>query len=1617
MSRFFIDPENVWGDQEFDPSAPTVGTFLNYNSSSNVRSVIPSDLDLIGTAIDARTRPVFRNTAPATRFDNNEFGYIVTRVDSNPGGTNAVPIFNARVRLDSYKNTPRSTFENIVRECLNKAYVAVLLKAGGVGAAGGARVANRDLDYCQIRLLAGDLGLSFDLTSSLLPVSQVVDDFVNAYLLMIQSATNKTIDTIDTIFEFQYTFVIHGPSSRAPAVTVANAPDAIRANRLKATSNLERRFNADMVRERFIRQNARPGRAAFSGPVATYSQARHEEDLAIRRSVYAQTVVNPRKQALERAIALAASAQPEVPASQGRQLKRRPNRVPGTAKYEVTAAQREQYNATRREKRLKAQNERTLQGNGNVRGVYDDLKRKIFHHNSLSQFFLCSKAVLEVPTTWSEGFCLIMAFMRSEMRTYSFSEEHIEIVESKPQDFVSNFDKCEYITCPVLASFRHALVDKTASYLSSNEIVLFNPYKKVSSNGNTLKYQNELSDAEVQLWYQSAQNVHEYVCSRVGDYTLDPNHEDTYQHYANVFEVYICVYRMEVQGKRTNIYKPDQHVRDLREQERVKVVSILLQGSHAIGITSLRELLRTKASANRSGVYNYCLFCEKLSTANNETIEEARTHIRKCIERNRGCISCEGDTKMREKQLSRITPDLFIHNKKRDCYCCKLCSEPIIGGLDAQMSHVCYIKKPDELKIGQQENIYVYDLECAQVLDPSNHVYVHVVNLVCVRRAYPDEDGDCDRHLFHTIEEFMEYVLAQNQQSRVYLAHNGSKYDVQFVLRYLESNLISHSFIPTPSSMHAYLSVTVNFGAKVSSTFIDFRHFMPGSLKNIGISFGLSVAKGDFPHHFNNGDNEFYIGPLPQIDHADDYWCLSSKRKQEDIDEFNTWYMEQEQLYCCCNGEVCTCDKKQWDFQEELIKYCWLDVDVLAEACVKYRDNALLFGVEEESNEGWLSKGIDPFQYLTIPQLALNLLLAGSPEEEQITITIPKNRRDRCQLAIAWMVRKSIELGEEIQHIGNNHREYFCPRTKRFLDGITNSKKVFVCLHCEFHGCKSCYNEEVETGKDHPYRPGAYNNVNDDTRKFIRDLLSFYGPTNTFIVWECDLMYYSPLEKELGNIMNERDMFYGGRTEVFSPYANVGKYPDDEIKYHDVCSLYPYVCAFRELPTGHPIHYFYSEIDRQRLLDINHPDRYFGFVRCRVLPNTTDTIGLLPHRDETSGRLEFPLCEMTGSWGTEELRLAIQHGYQILDIYEVYHWSKEERSDTLLRGYVSFFLRMKQESEGWKKLGATSESPLPEEQKFVQEKVFQESGCIARIRPDKVGKNPVRRQMAKLFLNSLWGKFCQKPHSENYVVIHGYQQFADLWYNPNLDRSKFSFRHISGHTWKVKYCTFDEFTKPNSKYNIYLSSKVTEWARCILHTQMKKIGDERILYCDTDSLMFLWPKTSPKLDGVGLGNWVDEYPDKTINRLFALAPKFYYLEFSEEGDNLLKSKGIQMTLANNLLIHSVSLGKQILELFFPKEDKDGNKKAFEGYIPMQNMLMGINSTNASLAYGTMVTKYTEDKKLGPVFSKRMFVCYPLPNVEYTIETLHEIARVYTVPKGYYKSAEEFALEKYEYLFA
>jgi hypothetical protein len=136
------------------------------------------------------------------------------------------------------------------------------------------------------------------------------------------------------------------------------------------------------------------------------------------------------------------------------------------------------------------------------------------------------------------------------------------------------------------------------------------------------------------------------------------------------------------------------------------------------------------------------------------------------------------------------------------------------------------------------------------------------------------------------------------------------------------------------------------------------------------------------------------------------------------------------------------------------------------------------------------------------------------------------------------------------------------------------------------------------------------------------------------------------------------------------------------------------------------------------------------------------------------------------------------------------------------------------------------------------------------------------------------------------------------------------------------------------------------------------------------------------------------------------------LEFDQE--ELLKSKGIMMNWTNKELLTGYTLGKQLLELFYPRTNEQEETLPFHGHIAMRNILIGINAISPNFEYGTMLTRETQDKLLQPVLTKRDLVPYCLArNVSYDDRTeLDRIKRMYTIPKGYYRSIENMSYEFY-----
>jgi hypothetical protein len=124
------------------------------------------------------------------------------------------------------------------------------------------------------------------------------------------------------------------------------------------------------------------------------------------------------------------------------------------------------------------------------------------------------------------------------------------------------------------------------------------------------------------------------------------------------------------------------------------------------------------------------------------------------------------------------------------------------------------------------------------------------------------------------------------------------------------------------------------------------------------------------------------------------------------------------------------------------------------------------------------------------------------------------------------------------------------------------------------------------------------------------------------------------------------------------------------------------------------------------------------------------------------------------------------------------------------------------------------------------------------------------------------------------------------------------------------------FSTPNKKANIYIAAFTTAHARLHLYKVLKKLGD-RVLYMDTDSVLFYWTPGSddwtPKLSNE-LGGWTDEVHGDDITEFLTCGPKNYSCTSvnprTEIITKTLKVKGLRQTLLTDPLLNPETLKEQ-----------------------------------------------------------------------------------------------------------
>ena len=112
-------------------------------------------------------------------------------------------------------------------------------------------------------------------------------------------------------------------------------------------------------------------------------------------------------------------------------------------------------------------------------------------------------------------------------------------------------------------------------------------------------------------------------------------------------------------------------------------------------------------------------------------------------------------------------------------------------------------------------------------------------------------------------------------------------------------------------------------------------------------------------------------------------------------------------------------------------------------------------------------------------------------------------------------------------------------------------------------------------------------------------------------------------------------------------------------------------------------------------------------------------------------------------WTSPEVELVINHGYIMVEIYEVLHWERSDMIDMktqkggIFNNYINTFLTIKAEASGYPDNVKTDE----DKKNYIQQ--LEEKEGIA-VDENKIKFNPGLRSLAKLALNSFYKKFGQR---------------------------------------------------------------------------------------------------------------------------------------------------------------------------------------------------------------------------------------------------------------------------------
>lgn len=777
-------------------------------------------------------------------------------------------------------------------------------------------------------------------------------------------------------------------------------------------------------------------------------------------------------------------------------------------------------------------------------------------------------------------------------------------------------------------------------------------------------------------------------------------------------------------------------------------------------------------------------------------------------------------------------------------------------------------------KAVEEQKYIIYDLEADQTKEEITNLNKHNIIHCEVEKLLVNKENDTyDKCLVEeksfngddVMGQFCKWLFGEGNNNHTVIAHNQSGYDGKFILEWGIMNGMYPSDYLRAGNKILYMRFKKN-----NLRFIDSILFLQQPLAKLSEIYNIETLKGYFPFYV---EDQNYKGKTPDPTYFGIKNMMPEKHK-----EFLKWYSKVK--------------KDDWDFKVEIKKYCKDDVKLLSQAVLIFR----------KSFKDKLD--IDPWRYTTLPSLCMAIYRGIFMPKNKIVAN--ENNRESTLACKTWLSYLGILNKVYLEH------RITCDVKGNFKEGkigkknkIFNNKTVNFCLDaydpetntayefngCAFHGCQDCNACFRKEDKEYQYN-----------RTVEKATILKANGYKLIEIRECDfnrILRDHPnkdlfTRQAINMNIKTRDALFGGRTEAFKSYHKCTK--NQRIHYLDFVSLYPTVNALDEYATG--FRRYRPETTEDDILN----DTFIGLVKCKYYPPKDLYLPPLPNR--TDKGLLFSLEPGQGTFTTIELRKALQKGYKI----EILSAVEYDRTKHLMRDYVSYFLKLKTQYSGNK-----TQEEVDELNKF-HESIGLNMDYLT-LKSEECCNNPGLKQIAKLCLNSLWGKFGQSIEKEQSIFIKDntelmryltddknvIKNIIDIYNHRNTDYDAVELRYTED---RDKFIEADYISEITAVFT-------TSNARVRLYEFMDKLHNSQIFYCDTDSCIFLVDDDNKnhvdpfKRDdisiGKGLGQLEDELKGDYIEELVIGGAKSYAYK-TKKGKIENKQKGIVMDISNQKLV-------------------------------------------------------------------------------------------------------------------